>query len=134
MLQNCDANNAKQCKTQSGCEDSGHNWVPGAAGDVCAANVCGDAIIKGNEQCEPGLGISTATCASQGFDSGNLACGVDCKFDTTACVSDQGGACVTDGMEEADKSLLEQIAAVLNSGDSAISKVAQIAGILTALF
>lgn len=59
---------------------------------VCAPTVatCGDGVVEGGEQCEPGVPLA-ATCVDLGFDSGSLACdGASCSYDTSGCV---GGTC-----------------------------------------
>ncbi|MCA9669594.1 MAG: SUMF1/EgtB/PvdO family nonheme iron enzyme [Myxococcales bacterium] len=55
-----------------------------ALGDITAP-VCGDRIVNGSEQCD-GAALDGATCASQGFDGGELSCDGDCRFDTSGCV------------------------------------------------
>lgn len=68
-------------------------------GDVCGAglgcdangqcvSICGDGIIVGGEQCDPGppLNLGGETCASlPGFDGGILSCDASCNFDTSGC-------------------------------------------------
>ncbi|MBL8941725.1 MAG: hypothetical protein JNK45_01205, partial [Myxococcales bacterium] len=46
---------------------------------------CGDDVHAGPEVCD-GADLDGETCATQGFDSGTLACAADCTgFDTTGC-------------------------------------------------
>ena len=46
---------------------------------------CGDATVGGEEVCD-GTALGTATCASEGFVDGTLACRADCTgYDTAAC-------------------------------------------------
>lgn len=45
---------------------------------------CGDGIRNGNEPCEAG-DLGGQSCASQGFDAGNLACTPDCAFNNSGC-------------------------------------------------
>lgn len=47
---------------------------------------CGDGVIQGDygEACD-GFALGGVTCASLGWYGGQLACGVDCAFDLTAC-------------------------------------------------
>ena len=54
------------------------------------STVCGDGVIEGSEQCEPGLALGDS-CTSLGFVSGTLSCNASsCQYDTSACV---GGSC-----------------------------------------
>ena len=48
------------------------------------APICGDGLIVGEETCE-GADLGGATCGSLGFPGGALACGADCRLDTTGC-------------------------------------------------
>jgi hypothetical protein len=65
--------------------------VPGlppstCAGGVCQASRCGDGRITGAEECD-GEKLGTATCLTVGFyQPDGLACGADCKYDTSRCV------------------------------------------------
>lgn len=53
----------------------------------CVAATCGDGHRwAGMEACE-GMDLGGATCASQGFIGGTLACTVRCTFDTSACTT-----------------------------------------------
>jgi hypothetical protein len=45
---------------------------------------CGDGTIDPGEDCEVG-NLNGATCASEGFETGTLACGAGCVFDTSGC-------------------------------------------------
>lgn len=45
---------------------------------------CGNGTIDSGEDCEAG-NLNGATCVSEGFESGTLACGAGCSFDTTGC-------------------------------------------------
>lgn len=44
---------------------------------------CGDGILNADEDCDPDLGEHS--CSSLGFAGGTLACGEDCRFDTSGC-------------------------------------------------
>ena len=63
---------------------------------------CGNAMIDDPEECD-GAELGGATCESEGFVSGDLACAKDCTFDTSSCetcgdgVIDEGDVC--DGAE-----------------------------------
>ncbi len=48
------------------------------------ATVCGNGVREGGEQCD-GADLGGATCASQGFSGGTLACKGNCAFDTAGC-------------------------------------------------
>lgn len=56
------------------------------SGGTLPETSCGDGVIDAGEDCEAGE-LAGQTCASQGFDSGTLACGPGCTFDTSACHS-----------------------------------------------
>lgn len=45
---------------------------------------CGDGFVDPGEDCDHG-DFDGASCASEGFDSGTLACATDCSFDVSAC-------------------------------------------------
>jgi hypothetical protein len=55
----------------------------GETGDT--GDVCGDDVIGGAEVCD-GAELGGATCESEGFAGGTLACDAMCAFDTTGCV------------------------------------------------
>lgn len=55
--------------------------------DCDAGIICGDGIAEGGEQCDLG-DLNGATCQSQGFDDGTLACTSECTFDTAACFNE----------------------------------------------
>ncbi len=54
-------------------------------GSACVSGNCGNGAIDDGEQCD-GANLNGQTCESQGFDSGDLACTEECRFDTAACV------------------------------------------------
>lgn len=66
--------------------------------DGCAARVaadlagdglnCGNGAIDGGEDCDLG-DLNGATCASEGFFGGTLACGAGCAYDTSDCWADR---------------------------------------------
>jgi hypothetical protein len=66
--------------------------------DTSGCNTCGNRRRDGTEQCD-GADLGGATCASQGFGGGTLACTPGCVFDTTRCTPcgngrlDAGEAC-----------------------------------------
>ncbi|MCX4241523.1 hypothetical protein [Paraliomyxa miuraensis] len=63
---------------------------------------CGNGMLDGDEVCD-GDELSGETCASQGFDSGQLACAADCSgYDTRACAMFNCGNGVVEGSEVCD--------------------------------
>ncbi len=61
-----------------------------------AAGYCGDGQIQSPaEDCE-GADLGGATCESIGYSGGNLACGVNCTFDSSAC----DAICNSDGIRD----------------------------------
>lgn len=50
-----------------------------------ADGLCGNGVLEGAEDCEGGL--DGVTCESLGLGPGDVACGNDCRFDTSACDS-----------------------------------------------
>src|SRR5689334_7365582 len=57
---------------------------------------CGNAMLDDGEVCD-GTELGDATCESEGFASGTLACAADCTaFDTSMCVACGNGA-IDDG-------------------------------------
>jgi hypothetical protein len=82
--------------------------IPDCAGDlsICegdlaaceAAPVCGDGLIGAGEECDV-ENLSGATCATQGFAGGTLACATGCTFDESDCYAtrfDASGATIID--------------------------------------
>jgi hypothetical protein len=65
-------------------------YVGGSSGyvcdrEVCIPSQCGDGIFDAaNEDCD-GSELGSATCASQGYLSGVLACSPTCRFDVSGC-------------------------------------------------
>lgn len=51
---------------------------------------CGDGFRDSSETCD-GADLNSATCASQGFDTGTLTCSSACAYVTTACSTASGG-------------------------------------------
>jgi cysteine-rich repeat protein len=50
-----------------------------------SAGRCGDGVIQGDyEDCD-GASLNGHSCQSQGFAGGVLACGADCRFDSSQC-------------------------------------------------
>src|SRR5262249_24643140 len=86
----CD-HNCKPTGCGNGVETSGEACDDGntTAGDGCSASCvveCGNATLEGQEQCD-GANLNGTNCVARGFVGGTLACGSDCRFDTSACLS-----------------------------------------------
>ena len=47
---------------------------------------CGDGAIDGVEACD-GADLGAATCQTEGFDAGTLACDASCALDTSGCMN-----------------------------------------------
>lgn len=72
---------------------SGGNYNGGALGctaacalDETACTACGDGVIDAGETCD-GANLGGQTCASQGFDAGQLSCSATCALATGSCVT-----------------------------------------------
>jgi sulfatase modifying factor 1 len=61
-----------------------------AMGESCPEDcgpACGNGVLEGGEQCEAGVPLGD-TCASLGFDSGDLSCNAaTCQYDTSDCAN-----------------------------------------------
>jgi hypothetical protein len=72
---------------------SGGNYSGGTLGcnvASCTFNetgcfACGNGVLDMGEQCD-GANLAGATCSTQGFDAGTLACSATCMFNTGSCV------------------------------------------------
>ncbi len=91
------------------CEALGyHGGAPACAADCTldlsgceAAGRCGDGQVDmPAEDCE-GTNLNGQSCQSRGFTGGMLACGVDCRYDVSGCVSICGNG-VTEPDETCD--------------------------------
>ena len=51
---------------------------------------CGDGFRDSSETCD-GSDLQSATCASQGFDTGTLSCSSACAYVTSGCSTSSGG-------------------------------------------
>ncbi len=59
--------------------------------DVTVPAICGNGVQEGAEECDE-ADLNDQTCANEGFaGGGNLACQVDCTFDTNDCRVGGGG-------------------------------------------
>ena len=71
---------------------------PSSTGTTAPTPLCGDGVLDPGEACDGG-DLGGATCQSQGFDAGTLACDAGCMFDAAGCskcgdgVLDPGEAC-----------------------------------------
>lgn len=70
----------------------------------CYDPVCGDGLIQGSEDCEPGEPLDL-DCIDMGFNEGDLACR-DCRFDTSECRMWECGNGVLEGLEQCDGDLM----------------------------
>ncbi|HAU66578.1 TPA: hypothetical protein DCW61_04500 [Candidatus Uhrbacteria bacterium] len=51
---------------------------------------CGDGFRDPAETCD-GTDLNSATCASQGFETGTLSCSSSCAYVTSSCITSSGG-------------------------------------------
>jgi len=56
----------------------------GSLPEYASGMACGNGAIDAGEDCDFGT-LNGASCASDGFVGGSLACGADCEFDTSGC-------------------------------------------------
>ncbi len=64
--------------------------------------MCGNTTLEGDEVCD-GTELSGATCVSQGFDAGRLACADDCSaYDESGCTVFSCGNGAVDGKDLCD--------------------------------
>ena len=66
-----------------------------------ASTPCGNGTLEGPEACDGGA-LGGATCASEGFDTGEIACNLDCTLDTSRCTDVVCGDNVAEGSELCD--------------------------------
>jgi hypothetical protein len=66
---------------------------------ACQAATCGNGTVETGEDCDVGT-LNSATCETEGFAGGPLACGTGCVFDTSGCYAsrfvDNGDGTITD--------------------------------------
>lgn len=53
---------------------------------------CGNGVVENEEQCD-GNNLGSNSCENMGYDSGMLACYLDCQFDTRDCVHAETCGC-----------------------------------------
>src|SRR3989339_702386 len=68
-------------------------------------NRISEGIIQSGEQCDSSV-LGGASCVSEGFSSGVLACSSSCAFDTAQCTSAVCGNNILEGFEVCDGSVL----------------------------
>lgn len=81
-----------------GTEDAGMDDGGMSDGGMSDAPTCGNGAIDAGEDCD-GANFGGATCASEGFSSGTIACALDCTFDTSGCVLFMCGNGTIEGTE-----------------------------------
>ena len=72
----------------AGGRETSSSFVLEAGGS--SAYYCGDGFRDPTETCD-GTDLNSATCASQGFDSGTLSCSSSCAYVTSSCTTSSGG-------------------------------------------
>jgi hypothetical protein len=76
---------------------------------ACIPLVCGDGVVTGSEECEPGEppNLNNSTCMTLGYyQPQGLGCLNDCTFDVTNC-SERCGDGMINGTEVCDGALLD---------------------------
>ncbi|HUS66514.1 MAG TPA: hypothetical protein VMZ28_18380 [Kofleriaceae bacterium] len=81
-----DACLAPELEDGDSCDIRGEPLGYCASGD-CVRQVCGDALVTGNERCDPGdPGSLASTCDLEGFyTGGDVTCTDDCRYDVALC-------------------------------------------------
>lgn len=89
------------------CGDSkGPGPGPGDGDGDSDSVVCGNGLVDGDEACD-GAALAGATCVTQGFDDGTLACAAGCgAFDTSNCYIFSCGNGFIEGLEVCDNTEL----------------------------
>jgi hypothetical protein len=87
-------------KCKADCSDyNTSSCTAGPAGPT--TQVCGDSVAETGEECD-GTDMNGATCLSQGFIGGKLACADDCTFDTSGCTAAPTAQCGNGKLEEGE--------------------------------
>ena len=73
---------------QETCPNNNCIIKPSGVDDVCGGTVCGDGNVQGSEQCDTSSNMNGHTCASEGFNGGNIACTGSCTLNTAGCCKD----------------------------------------------
>lgn len=91
------------CDGPGSCTAPGAVCVPPGTVDACTCqNTCGTVPgIQPGERCD-GTELGDATCLSQGFAGGTLACAADCTFDVSGCLLSVCGDGLVSGGERCD--------------------------------
>ncbi|MDC0667114.1 hypothetical protein [Nannocystis radixulma] len=88
--------------TTTGDPITGTTAVDTTTGTTGPDPTCGNAALDGDEACD-GTELGGATCESEGFDGGTLACQADCTaLDTSGCTVATCGNGGIDGQEACD--------------------------------
>jgi hypothetical protein len=66
---------------------------------------CGNGLVDPSEDCD-GIAMGSGSCLTLGFVGGELACGSDCKYDTSGCLETLCGNATLDDGEACDGDLL----------------------------
>jgi cysteine-rich repeat protein len=73
----------------------------GSGGSGGSGPTCGDGAIGAGEECDS-ANLGGATCASEGFFAGTLACAANCTLDTSGCTNAGCGNFAIDPGEDCD--------------------------------
>ncbi len=76
-------------------------WICEGDPSVCQSS-CGNGVLDQGEDCD-GDDLGPASCASLGYQPGQLACQQDCTFDTSGCGAPLCGNETIDSGEECDE-------------------------------
>ncbi len=93
----------EECDGRGTCAVAGEICIPaGSPGECSCAATCGTVPgVQPGEECDAD-DLGGATCASQGFSGGTLACTADCTLDTSGCLPDVCGDGVAGPTEQCD--------------------------------
>ncbi len=72
--------------SSTGAESSSSTGDESSSSSTTTGLDCGNDMVDEGEDCD-GVDLADATCVSEGFVSGDLACADDCTFDVSACLS-----------------------------------------------
>lgn len=81
-------------------DSTGSDPTDASSGQV--VEFCGNGVIDGEDVCD-GVDVGDDTCATQGFDGGELACSLNCgEFDLSDCHDFECGDNTQEGSEQCD--------------------------------